>query len=66
MSRSFQPKKSPSCKSYIDQIYKLKRDLEIEKLFSEQFKKETILLRWSIAFALGIGFIVGALARGHI
>lgn len=66
MSRSFQPKKSPSCKSYIDQIYKLKRDLEIEKLFSKQFKKETIFLRWSIAFALGIGFIVGALARGHI
>lgn len=66
MSRSFQPKKSPSCKSYIDQIYKLKRDLEIEKLFSEQFKKETIFLRWSIAFALGIGFVVGVLTKGHL
>lgn len=66
MSRTFQPKKSPSCQSYIDQIYKLKRDLDKVKTFNEQFKKETIFLRWSIAFALGIGFIVGVITKGHL
>jgi choline-glycine betaine transporter len=66
MSHTFQPKKSPSCKSYVDQIYKLKRDLDAVKTFNEQFKKETIFLRWSIAFALGIGFIVGVITKGHL
>lgn len=54
------------CKGYIQQIRRLELELDTVKTFNEQFKKETIFLRWSIAFALGIGFIVGALARGHI
>lgn len=70
MSRTFQPKtrpyEKPSCASYIEQLYKLKLDLDTAKTFNEQLKKEAVFLRWSVAFALGLGFVVGALARGHI
>lgn len=69
MSRSFQPKTpiiKASCDSYIEQLYKLKSDLDTTKTANEQLKKEAVFLRWSIAIALGLGFVVGVLTKGHL
>lgn len=70
MNRSFQPRtrpyEKPSCDSYIEQLYQLKLNLDTAQTSNEQLKKEAVFLRWSVAFALGIGFVVGVLTKGHL
>lgn len=73
MSRSFQPKTpiiKTSCDSYIRTISDLRYQLEgLETLNQEQkehHKQEVFFLRGAIAIALGLGFVVGVLTKGHL
>lgn len=73
MSRTFQPKTpiiKTSCDSYIRTISELSHQLEdLEKLYQaqkEHHKQEVFFLRGAIAIALGLGFVVGVLTKGHL
>lgn len=73
MSRTFQPKTpiiKTSCDSYIRTIEGLRCRLEdLETLYHAQkdhHKQEAFFLRGAIAIALGLGFVVGVLTKGHL
>ena len=66
MSRTFQPKpQHRSCESYINTIAdlrnKIKRLEVLHEVNEENYKQETTFLRWTIAVALGLGFIIGVI-----
>lgn len=66
MSRSFQPKnQSRSCDSYINTIADLRNNIKqlevLHEVSEENYKQEAAFLRWTIAVALGLGFVIGVI-----
>lgn len=66
MSRSFQPEPQHiSCESYINTIANLRNNIKrlevLHEVNEENYKQEAAFLRWTIAVALGLGFVIGVI-----
>ena len=66
MSRSFQhknqPRSSESCINTIaDLRIKIKHLEVLREVNEENYKHETAFLRWTIAVAFGLGFVIGVI-----